>query len=116
MIDKFGKIIGILALHVDDAIDGGSTRLFDIMRKIGERLQIGSLESSDNRLGLFYKGLRISTVRFNKDKPDSLFHIVLDGNDYLDAIEPMPVPNGNDDDLLRPADIFEFRSLAGCIG
>lgn len=56
LIGKCDKIIGNLALHVDNAIGGRVNRLFEIMREVRERVKLGSLESSDNPLGLFLKG------------------------------------------------------------
>jgi Reverse transcriptase (RNA-dependent DNA polymerase) len=52
------KVVGVLALHVDDAIGGGTEEFHGVMAKIGETLAVGSHETSNFR----YKGLRVSTV------------------------------------------------------
>jgi hypothetical protein len=52
------QVVGVLALHVDDAIGGGTEECHDVMAKIGEVLAVGSHETSNFR----YKGLRVSTV------------------------------------------------------
>jgi hypothetical protein len=55
-----GEFLGFAALHVDDAPDGGTQALFDTMRKVGERLQIGSEETAaDKPEGFLYKGRRV---------------------------------------------------------
>jgi hypothetical protein len=54
------NIIGILALHVDDTIGGGTPALFDAMRLIGSVLKIGAEESAKDG-SFLYAGLRIST-------------------------------------------------------
>jgi hypothetical protein len=52
------QVVGVLALHVDDAICGGMKEFHGVMAKIGETLPVGSHETSNFR----YKGLRLSTV------------------------------------------------------
>jgi hypothetical protein len=59
LIMKSGEqVVGILALHVDDAIGGGTEELHGVMAKISKTLAVGSHETSNFR----YKGLRVSTV------------------------------------------------------
>jgi hypothetical protein len=60
LFDSAGSIIGILALHVDDTIGGGTPSLFDAMRLICSVLKIGAEESAKDGPFL-YAGLRIST-------------------------------------------------------
>jgi hypothetical protein len=52
------QVVGVLALHVDDAIGGGTEEFHGVMAKIGETLTVGSHDTSNFR----YKGLRMSTV------------------------------------------------------
>jgi Reverse transcriptase (RNA-dependent DNA polymerase) len=52
------QVIGVLALHVDDAIGGGTEEFHGLMAKIGETLAVGSHDTSNFR----YKGLRMSIV------------------------------------------------------
>jgi Reverse transcriptase (RNA-dependent DNA polymerase) len=52
------QVVGILALHVDDAIGGGTEEFHGVMAKIGETLAVGSHDTSNVR----YKGLRVFTA------------------------------------------------------
>jgi hypothetical protein len=52
------QVVGVLALHVDDAIGGGTEEFHGAMAKIGETLAVRSHDTSNFR----YKGLRVSTV------------------------------------------------------
>jgi hypothetical protein len=49
------KVVGVLALHVDDAIGGGTEEFHGVMANIGEILAVGSHDTSNFR----YKGLRV---------------------------------------------------------
>jgi hypothetical protein len=60
LFDSTGSIIGILALHVDDTIGGGTPALFDAMRLVGSVLKVGAEESAKD-VPFLYAGLRIST-------------------------------------------------------
>jgi hypothetical protein len=52
------QVVGILALHVDDEIGGGTEEFHGVIAKIGENLAVGTHETSNTR----YNGLRVSTV------------------------------------------------------
>jgi Reverse transcriptase (RNA-dependent DNA polymerase) len=52
------KVVGVLALYVDDAMGGGPEEFHGVMTNIGEIIAVGSHETSKFR----YKGLRVSTV------------------------------------------------------
>lgn len=70
-----------LALHVDDAIGGGTHALTSVMKKVSEKLPIGSRSSADARAkGLFCKGLRVQIVGQNTGALTGNFEILLDGN------------------------------------
>jgi hypothetical protein len=69
------QVVGVLALHVDDAIDGGTEEFHGVMAKIGETLAVRSHDTSNFR----YKGLRVSTV-FKEEQ--TVFEINVDGDDY----------------------------------
>lgn len=106
--DESGEIIGILAMHVDDAMGGGTDELRLAMKKVSATLQIGAHEK-----GTFtYKGLRISTIYNGSNLP---FEIVLDGDDYLASTEPMNLTPGPGESFLPPLEHFEFRSVVGTI-
>jgi hypothetical protein len=103
-------LIGVLAIHVDDTIGGGTQLFHDIMDSVSRDLKIGSKEENN----FHYKGLRISSVF---SKTDQSFHVVVDGNEYLDSTIPMDLPNlPNDDSLLGPGDVPNYRSVVGGIG
>jgi Reverse transcriptase (RNA-dependent DNA polymerase) len=64
------QVIGVLALHVDDEIGGGTEEFHGVMAKIGKTLAVGSHDTSNFR----YKGLCVSTVfkeMRNNEKPCS---------------------------------------------
>jgi hypothetical protein len=103
------QVVGILALHVDDAIGGGTEEFHGVMENIGETLAVGSHETSNFR----YKGLRVSTVF--KDE-QGMFEIKVDGDDYLNSCLTMDVPLGEDTDLLPPQSMTDYRSVVGTIG
>jgi hypothetical protein len=107
-----GKVIGVLAIHVDDTIGGGTPDFHQMMDKVAEDLKVRSKEQ-----GTFqYKGLRISTVYHQNDIAGG-FEIVVDGDEYLDSTIPVALPIGLvDDDRLSPADASNYRSVNGCIG
>lgn len=115
---KNGEIVGILAIHVDDAIGGGTSELNRVMSKVGERLQIGAHSSADTLEdgAFYYKGLKIQTIWKQNDRINGSFEIVLDGNEYLDAVLPMKVPSGENESRLDAEQMTEFRSVAGCLG
>jgi Reverse transcriptase (RNA-dependent DNA polymerase) len=68
------QVVGVLALHVDDAIGGGTEEFHGVMAKIGETLSVGSHDTSNFR----YKGLRVSTVL---KEEQTVFEINVDGDD-----------------------------------
>jgi hypothetical protein len=68
------QVVEVLALHVDDAIEGGTGEFHGVMAKIGKTLAVGSHGISNFR----YKVLRVSTV-FKEEQ--TLFEINVDGND-----------------------------------
>jgi hypothetical protein len=103
------QVVGVLALHVDDAIGGGTEELHGLMTKIGENLDVGSHDTSNFR----YKGLRESTV-FKGGQ--TVFEINVDGDDYLASCWTMDVPLGEDTDLLPPQSMTDYRSVVGTIG
>jgi hypothetical protein len=88
------QIVGVLELHVDDAICGGTEKFHDVMEKIGKPLAVWSHETSNFR----YKGLRVSTV-FKEEQ--TVFEINVDGDDYLASCRTMDVPLGKDTDCCR---------------
>jgi Reverse transcriptase (RNA-dependent DNA polymerase) len=70
------QVVGVLALHVDDAVGGGTEECHGAMVKIGETLAVGSHDTSNFR----YKGLRVSTV-FKEEQ--TVIEIDVAGDDYL---------------------------------
>lgn len=116
LLDRSGVLVGVLALHVDDCIGGGTDALSAVMKKVGEKLQIGSHESAATEKGFFYKGLRVSVVHHESGSLSGKFEILLDGNDYLNSVLKMPEPAGEDERLLDASESKDFRSVAGCIG
>jgi Reverse transcriptase (RNA-dependent DNA polymerase) len=103
------QVVGVLALHVDDAIGGGTEEFHGVMAKIGETLAVGSHDTGNFR----YKGLRVSTV-FKDEQP--VFEINVDGDGYLASCRTMDVPLGEDTDLLPPQSMTDYRSVVGTIG
>jgi hypothetical protein len=103
------QVVGVLALHVDDAIGGGTEEFHGVIAKIGETLAVGSHETSNFR----YKGLRVSTV-FKDEK--IVFEINVEGDDYLASCGTMDVPLGEDTYLLPPQSMTDYRSVVGTIG
>jgi Reverse transcriptase (RNA-dependent DNA polymerase) len=109
--DKNGNIIGILAVHVDDTIGGGTPVFYAIMEEVARDLKVGSTE----RDCFHYKGLRISTVDCNGEH-SGFFEIIVDGDEYLDSTCSMTVPAGQPDSVLPPAAATDFRSVVGSLG
>jgi Reverse transcriptase (RNA-dependent DNA polymerase) len=109
--DREGNIVGILAVHVDDTVGGGTEFFYLIMEEVARDLKIGSTE----RDNFHYKGLRISTVDRSGDAAGE-FEIIVDGDEYLDSLIPMIVPEGQHDLILSPSAATDFRSVVGCIG
>jgi Reverse transcriptase (RNA-dependent DNA polymerase) len=103
------QVVGVLALHVDDAIGGGTEEFHGVMAKIGETLAVWSHDTSNFR----YKGLCVSTVF--KDE-QTVFEINVDGDDYLAFCRTMDVPLGEATDLLPPLSMTDYRSVVGTIG
>jgi hypothetical protein len=103
------KVVGVLALHVDNAIGGDTEKFHGEMAKIGETLAVGSHDTSNFR----YKGLRVSTV-FKEEQ--IVFEINFDGDDYLGSCRTMDAPLGEDTDLLPPQSMTDYRSVVGTIG
>jgi hypothetical protein len=108
-MDRGGKLIGVLAVHVDDTIGGGRKVFYDIMDAVAISLKIGSKEESN----FHCKGLRIST-RFGKD--GSTFEIVVDGDEYLDSTVAMSLKSYDGQSFISPVDFTNARSVAGCLG
>jgi hypothetical protein len=102
------QVVGVLALHVDDAIGGGTEEFHGVMAKIGETLAVGSHDTSNFR----NKGLRVSTV-FKDEK--TVFEINVDGDDYLASCRNMDLPLGEDTYLLPPQLMTDYRSVVGTI-
>jgi hypothetical protein len=98
--------VGVPALHVDDAIGGGTEELHGVMAKIRETFAVGSHDTRNFR----YKGLRVSTVF--KDE-QTVFEINVDGDDYLASCRTMNVPLGKDTDLLPSQSMIDYRSVVG---
>jgi hypothetical protein len=66
LLSSTDEVLGVLALHVDDALGGGTQALLETMRKVGERLQIGSEETAaDKPEGFIYKGPRVHVCGWN---------------------------------------------------
>jgi hypothetical protein len=103
------QVVRFLALHVDDAIGGGTEEFHGVMAKIGETLAMGSHETSNFR----YKGLRVSTVFKNEQ---TVFEIIVDGDDYLASCRTKDMPRGEDTDLFPPQSMTDYRSVVGTIG
>jgi hypothetical protein len=99
------QVVGVLALHLDDAINGGTEEFHGVMENIGETLALGSHDTSNFR----YKGLGVSAVF--KDE-QTVFEINVDGDDYLDSCRSMDVPLG----LLPPQSMTDYRSVVKTIG
>jgi hypothetical protein len=103
------QVAGVLALHVDDAIGGGTEKFNGVMAKIGESLAVGSHDTNNFR----YNCQRVSTVF--KDE-QTVFEINVDGDDYLASCRTISVPLGEDTDLLPPQSMIAYRSVVGTIG
>jgi Reverse transcriptase (RNA-dependent DNA polymerase) len=103
------QVVGVLALHVDDAIGGDTGKFHGVMAKIGKTPAVGSHDTSNFR----YKGLRVSTV-FKEEQ--AVFEINVDGDDYLASCRTMDVPLGEDTDSLPPQSMTDYRSVVGTIG
>jgi hypothetical protein len=103
------QVVGVLELHVDDAIGGGTEKFHGVMAKIGETLTVGSHDTSNFR----YKGLHVSTV---SKEEHTVFEINVDGDDYLASCRTMDVPLGEDTDFLPPQSMRDYRSVVGTIG
>jgi Reverse transcriptase (RNA-dependent DNA polymerase) len=103
------KVVGVLALHVDDAIGGVTEQFHGVMAKIGETLAVGSHETSNVR----YKVLRVSTVL---EDEQTVFEINVDGDDYLASCRTMDVSLGEDTDLLPPHSMTDYCSVVGTFG
>jgi hypothetical protein len=103
------QVVGVQALHVDDAIGGGTKEFHGVMANTRETLAVGYHDTSNFR----YKGLRVSTVF--KDE-QTVFEINVDGDDYLASCRTVDVPLGEDTDLLPPQSMTDYRSVVGTIG
>jgi Reverse transcriptase (RNA-dependent DNA polymerase) len=103
------QVVGVLALHVDDAIGGGTEEFHSVMANIGRTLAVGSHDTSNFR----YKGLRVSTV-FKHEQ--TVFEINVDGDDYLSSCRTMDEPLGENTDLLQPQSMIAYRLVVGTIG
>jgi hypothetical protein len=103
------QVVGVLALHVDDAIGGDTEEIHGVMAKIGKNLAVGSHDTSNFR----YKGLRVSTLL--KDEK-TVLEIKVDGDDYFASCRTMKVPLSEDTDLLPPQSMTDYRSVVGTIG
>jgi hypothetical protein len=103
------QVVGVLALHVDDAIGGSTEEFHGEMAKFGETRAVVSHETSNFR----YKGLRVSTLF--KDE-QTVFEINVYGDDYLDSCQTMDVPLGEDTCFLPPQSMTDYRSVVGTIG
>jgi Reverse transcriptase (RNA-dependent DNA polymerase) len=108
--DKHGDLIGILAVHVDDTLGGGTALFYAVMDEVAKDLKMGSVE----RCNFHYKGLRITTVD-RQANGTGFFEIVVDGEEYLDSLLPMDIPTGNGEDLLTAQDATNYMSVVGCI-
>jgi hypothetical protein len=103
------KVVGVLALHVGNALGGDMEELQGVMANIGGTLAVGSHETSN----FLYKGLRVFTV-FRNEK--TVFEISVDVDDYLASCRTMDVPLGEETDLLTPQSMTNYRSVVGTIG
>jgi Reverse transcriptase (RNA-dependent DNA polymerase) len=108
--DGSGNLIGILAVHVDDTIGGGTDTFYGLMDEVAKDLKLGSVE----RNNFHYKGLRIATV-YQHDQNEREFEITVDGDEYLDCLVPMVVPRGDADSALMASSAVDFMSVVGCI-
>jgi hypothetical protein len=106
--DEWRQVVRVLALHVDDAIGGGTEEFHGVMAKIGETLAVESHDTSNFRC----KGLRVSAVF--KDE-QTVFEINVDGDDNLASCRTVDVPLGEDTDLLPPQSMTDSRSVFGTI-
>jgi Reverse transcriptase (RNA-dependent DNA polymerase) len=105
---KAGAVIGVLAIHVDDTLGGGTSEFHAVMDAVAKDLKVGSKEEEN----FHYKGLRITTT-WHKGE----FEVTVDGMEYLDSTVQMPLPaNRDDSSLLTPADATNYRSVVGSIG
>lgn len=103
-----GDVIGVLALHVDDTLGGGTPEFHRTMDQVSSELLVGSKEEEN----FHYKGLRYSTVY----QKDGTFEVHVDGAEYVDALEFGEESGGPDDERLSPKDAIAYRSCAGCVG
>jgi hypothetical protein len=103
------QVVGVLELHVDDEIGGGTEEFHGVMAKIDKTLAVGAHETSNFR----YKGLRVSTVFMDEQ---AVIEISVDGDGYLASCRTMDVPLGEDTDLLPMQSMTDYRSAIGTIG
>jgi Reverse transcriptase (RNA-dependent DNA polymerase) len=75
LCSREGSILGILAVHVDDTVGGGTEDLYSIMDEVAGDLKVGSKE----QYNFHYKGLRVSTVERNGGALGE-FEIIVDGD------------------------------------
>lgn len=69
MVGKAGDVVGILALHVDDTIGGGTQEFHDAMNLVGQSLEVGAKEKDAFHYnGFVYKGLRATTAWENENR------------------------------------------------
>jgi hypothetical protein len=101
-------VIGVLALHVDDTLGGGTRAFHATMDQVSEELLVGSREEEN----FHYKGLRYSTVYL----ADGTFEVRVDGAEYIAALVLGAEPTGPDDAPLSPSAAVDYRSCAGCVG
>lgn len=59
---KEGAVCGIIFIHVDDAMCGGTDNLHNLMGSVGEKLEVGSHDTAT----FLYKGLKVRTVYHGK--------------------------------------------------
>jgi hypothetical protein len=103
------QVVGVLASHVNDAIDGGTEEFHCVKAKVGETLAVGYIDTSNFR----YTGLRLSTV-FKEEQ--TVFEINVDGDEYLASCRTMDVPLGENTDFLPPQSMTDYRSVVETIG
>ena len=103
-----GDVIGIIAMHVDYAMGGGTDELCSAMNEVCRILKISSHEKE----AFTYKGLRFTTVYQEPNKP---FEIALDGDDYIGSAEYMSEVEGPSMQFLAPDKHLEYRSVVGKI-
>eukprot|EP00180_Rhodochaete_pulchella_P003721 Plantae.Rhodophyta-Rhodochaete_pulchella.ctg6623.p3 GENE.Plantae.Rhodophyta-Rhodochaete_pulchella.ctg6623~~Plantae.Rhodophyta-Rhodochaete_pulchella.ctg6623.p3 ORF type:complete len:108 (+),score=13.25 Plantae.Rhodophyta-Rhodochaete_pulchella.ctg6623:514-837(+) len=98
--------MGCLSILTDDTSGGGEEQFHRTLKRVGELLDIGTIEYEN----FIYRGLRVTTMWVKVNQ----FEIVIDGDDYVRSLDEMQVSavTNSDSRLLRP----KYRLAVGSLG